>query len=722
MKYPIPLLVFLFIIVNGNAQTEIDSFRILKAEAPIPQILLDPLEKRYEKNLKKLKSQIKVGKDLEDFALSTAYTVDYFANQGQIIFNDTISKYLEEIADYLLKDDPELAEELQIFTLKSDIPNAFTTPQGLIFFTSGLISQMESEAELAFVMAHEISHYTEKHALKFQLDLDEGLGNEDDDNLNSRNSRRNKDLIKNVHKYKKEQELDADEKGIELLAKSNYHFDAIENTFYVLMYSYLPIEDRKFNKDHLQCGHLHIPDSILYKDYNEITAVEDYDDSDHTHPNIKTRIQESYDIIDSFDKNNRSKFIISEDRFYKVRNLARLSLINNYLVDKNYIRAIYHINMVKNDITSNRFILLSELKALYGLATLFNAEETELCFDIPGNDEGEISYLYNYFSSLSKEGINVIAASKAIDAYKKYPEDTEVKTYFDLIAANCKDYTNIKVDHFNSDLTEKKDDDTNSYDTPTEDEYNYLEDYFNTAFSEEDLQKYGSSFFDGGGDDYQNNGFDFLTADYSKFPYKIYGKFPKADYKNILYISPNYYGFKGYKFNNDLLKSERTKTFITDHLLDRDYYQGIKILDRSLMKKDDIDAYNDLSAIMLWMNDVGGVSSDFDFHSSFHDQITLLQNKYNTNYFSTLNCFSFTVGNTRNISTIDYLFLFLPKIGHFRIYDVLFNQKALFTAASIFNAEEDRLEYFYFKKNQNTPYKVIIGQELLELNNTLNIK
>ena len=721
MKYSLPLFVFLILAFFCNAQKEIENFRILKAEGPIPNILLEPLESRYEKNLKKLEAEVTNKSDLKDFALSTAYTVDFFVNQGQIVFNDTISKYLEDIAAYLLKDKPKLAKELQIFTLKSDIPNAFTTPQGLIFFTSGLIAQMESEAELAFIMAHEISHYTEKHALKFQLDLDEGIDDGEND-LNSKNSRRNKNLIKNVHKYKKTQELEADKRGIELYADSDYDFEAIENAFYILMYSYLPIEDRKFDKSHLQCGHLHIPDSILYKEYNEITAVEDYDDSDHTHPNIKTRIEESYNVIDLYDKANRAKFIISEDRFFKARNLARLSLINNYLVDKNYIRAIYHINMVKKDMPSNRFILLSELKALYGLATLFNAEETELCFEINGNDEGEISYLYNYFNSISKEGVNVIAASKAIDALKKFPEDKEVKTYFDLIASNCKIYTNIKTDHFNRPKTETSTDNLSSYDTPTEEEYNYLEEYFNTAFSEKDIKEYGANFFDGGGDDYQDDGYNFLRADYSKLPNKIYGKFPQTNYKNILYISPNYAGFKGYKFNSNLLKNERKKGFMINHLTDTDYYKGIQILDRSLMRQEDIEAYNDLATIMLWMNDVGPVSSDFNFHSNFHDQITVLQNKYQTNYFSTLNCFSFTVGNTRALNPLGYWILFLPKLGHVRLYDIIFNKKALFTAAAIFNANEDRLEYFYFKKNQNTPYKILIGQELIELNETLSIK
>ena len=103
MKYITPLFVFLLANIFCYAQQEIENFSILKAEAPIPNILLEPLEKRYEKNLKKLENQIKNKKDLKEFSLSTAYTVDYFASQGQVIFNDSISKYLEDIAAYLLK-------------------------------------------------------------------------------------------------------------------------------------------------------------------------------------------------------------------------------------------------------------------------------------------------------------------------------------------------------------------------------------------------------------------------------------------------------------------------------------------------------------------------------------------------------------------------------------------------------------------------------------------
>jgi len=44
--------------------------------------------------------------------------------------------------------------------------NAFAAPGGYVFVTKGLIDQVQSEAELAGVLAHEIVHVNEKHHLK----------------------------------------------------------------------------------------------------------------------------------------------------------------------------------------------------------------------------------------------------------------------------------------------------------------------------------------------------------------------------------------------------------------------------------------------------------------------------------------------------------------------------------------------------------------------------
>lgn len=43
--------------------------------------------------------------------------------------------------------------------------NAFATPGGYVFITRGLLLRLRDEAELAGVLAHEVSHVVEKHAL-----------------------------------------------------------------------------------------------------------------------------------------------------------------------------------------------------------------------------------------------------------------------------------------------------------------------------------------------------------------------------------------------------------------------------------------------------------------------------------------------------------------------------------------------------------------------------
>jgi beta-barrel assembly-enhancing protease len=50
--------------------------------------------------------------------------------------------------------------------LENDASNAFSAPGGYVFVTTGLFKSVTNEAQLAGVLAHEIGHVVEKHALK----------------------------------------------------------------------------------------------------------------------------------------------------------------------------------------------------------------------------------------------------------------------------------------------------------------------------------------------------------------------------------------------------------------------------------------------------------------------------------------------------------------------------------------------------------------------------
>ncbi len=50
--------------------------------------------------------------------------------------------------------------------IESDQVNAFAAPGGFVYFYTGLLREMDSEAEMAAVMAHEISHVVARHGIK----------------------------------------------------------------------------------------------------------------------------------------------------------------------------------------------------------------------------------------------------------------------------------------------------------------------------------------------------------------------------------------------------------------------------------------------------------------------------------------------------------------------------------------------------------------------------
>ncbi len=53
--------------------------------------------------------------------------------------------------------------------INTDSVNAFAAPGGFVFVTAGLIRSLESEDELAFVLAHEITHVVKRHHYKVVL-------------------------------------------------------------------------------------------------------------------------------------------------------------------------------------------------------------------------------------------------------------------------------------------------------------------------------------------------------------------------------------------------------------------------------------------------------------------------------------------------------------------------------------------------------------------------
>ena len=76
-----------------------------------------------------------------------------------------LSEYVNRIAQNLARNS-EAPLPIAVRIIESGDPNAFTLPGGHIYVTSAMVRLTESEAELAFVLAHEIGHASARHATR----------------------------------------------------------------------------------------------------------------------------------------------------------------------------------------------------------------------------------------------------------------------------------------------------------------------------------------------------------------------------------------------------------------------------------------------------------------------------------------------------------------------------------------------------------------------------
>lgn len=86
--------------------------------------------------------------------------------QYKLAANDKLQKYLNLVGTTLTRNCSRPDLDFHFILVDSSELNAYSTPGGYVFITSGLLSRMNNEAELAGVLAHEISHITERHIVK----------------------------------------------------------------------------------------------------------------------------------------------------------------------------------------------------------------------------------------------------------------------------------------------------------------------------------------------------------------------------------------------------------------------------------------------------------------------------------------------------------------------------------------------------------------------------
>lgn len=83
--------------------------------------------------------------------------------QFEMIQDPVVTSYVDAVGKRIMEQVPSAPFPGHFYVFKSNVYNAFAAPAGHIFISSGIMSAMDSEDELAGILAHEISHVVCRH-------------------------------------------------------------------------------------------------------------------------------------------------------------------------------------------------------------------------------------------------------------------------------------------------------------------------------------------------------------------------------------------------------------------------------------------------------------------------------------------------------------------------------------------------------------------------------
>lgn len=145
-----------------------------------------------------------------------------------LVRDDGLQRYVNLVGNWVVAQSGRTELPWHFGVLATEDINAFAAPGGYVFITLGLYRQLNSEAELAGVLGHEIAHVTQKHHLKVlkKSNLINAAGQ-----AVSRKVKNNDQIVQNVigngaeimaRGLDKEAEFEADRVGAVYAARAGY--------------------------------------------------------------------------------------------------------------------------------------------------------------------------------------------------------------------------------------------------------------------------------------------------------------------------------------------------------------------------------------------------------------------------------------------------------------------------------------------------------------------
>lgn len=98
--------------------------------------------------------------------IGESLALEGFRRYGLPVKDKALQRYVNLVGSAVARNSLRPEIPYWFVVVESPLQNAFSCPGGIIFLSRGLLEVIQSEGQLACVLAHEVAHVSHKHALK----------------------------------------------------------------------------------------------------------------------------------------------------------------------------------------------------------------------------------------------------------------------------------------------------------------------------------------------------------------------------------------------------------------------------------------------------------------------------------------------------------------------------------------------------------------------------
>ena len=413
------LFFILFCITSVNAQYDEDYVEI-RAKGAIPFSYLNFVRGESRVNIRNTEKLTR--DEREDFRYATNHALrEVFAN-GEIYFNDPLTDYVRLVGHQLI-DNTTVADKIEFYVSKSSQMNATSWQTGTIIVNIGLLSQLENEAQLAFVLAHEIAHFNQQHPYKQYAQY-----------VKNNRTVKSLELAKQFSQktdYNLQYEIEADSIALQTIQEFGYDLDEIPNALRLLLH-FEPKEIPSFT-DFLSSNLYELQPTQLctYQEYRSFKQSNNYSTGHFSNHHVQTRLKSVNKLINIDDPALFAhktiidgRFTFDRDLFYNAKHMAHFEVVYQSFLNADYLRSTYEALVLLHNFPENQYLKVKIAENLYYI-NYYNEKGilSKIYFDNGKIQNDDYAKLYCLINNLPKSELEQLIYGFIQKSYLSYPRN-----------------------------------------------------------------------------------------------------------------------------------------------------------------------------------------------------------------------------------------------------------------------------------------------------------